>query len=533
MSRPIPAALAMLAAMAVSILLPRASVAQPLSPAAAQWWADVSALADDANQGRMTGSPGYMRAADYVIGRFRKLGLPPAGTDGYLQSVPLVQQIVDQDASGATLTGTSGTQVIAVGSDMLITAGGGPRPGSVNAPLVFIGYGLHLPGQGHDDFAGIDLKGKVAVVLGGGPADISGAIKSNARYERNRGLAQRGAVGVISLTTPKQVEILWQRQKLLARQPGMYLADTALRETRVPFFTATFDPEKSQELFAGSGHSFAELVALADASKPLPHFAMAGRLKARIVARRSQLTSPNLVAKLPGSDPRLAREYVVVSSHLDHLGVGAPIKGDSIYNGAMDDASGVAAVLDIAHRLATGKRPRRSVLFALFTAEEKGLLGSRYFASHPTVPKRTIVADVNFDMPLPLWTLKSVYVPGEAESSLGADLRAAAGPMGIAVVPDPMPDRNVFIRADQYSFVHRGIPALFFKFGFAKGSPEFDIEHAWRANRYHSPSDDLAQPGIHKEDAVKLDALVTAVIERVANADGRPHWLAGSIFGKK
>jgi Zn-dependent M28 family amino/carboxypeptidase len=167
----------------------------------------------------------------------------------------------------------------------------------------------------------------------------------------------------------------------------------------------------------------------------------------------------------------------------------------------------------------------------LFTAEEKGLLGSHYFAVHPTVPKASLVADLNFDMPLPLWPLKSVYLPGEGESSLGADARAIGAQQGIVVVPDPLPDRNVFIRADQYSFVREGVPSLYFKFGFAKGTPEFDIEHDWRANRYHAPSDDLDQPML-KEEAVKLDAFVAAIAKRVADVDDRPRWLAGSIFRK-
>lgn len=197
----------------------------------------------------------------------------------------------------------------------------------------------------------------------------------------------------------------------------------------------------------------------------------------------------------------------------------------------MDDASGVAAVLDIAHRMKTGPRPRRSILFAIFTAEEKGLLGSHYFAANPTVPKSDIVADLNFDMPLPLWPLKMVYLPGETESTLGADARAVGASQGIAVVPDPNPDRNVFIRADQYSFVREGVPSLFMKFGFLKNTPEYQIEHDWRANRYHSPSDDLEQPGIFKEEAVKLDAYTAAIALRVANTDKRPQWLPDSIFG--
>ena len=222
----------------------------------------------------------------------------------------------------------------------------------------------------------------------------------------------------------------------------------------------------------------------------------------------------------------------MVSAHLDHLGIGEPINGDKIYNGAMDDASGVAAVLDIAHRVKNGPRPRRSILFAIFTAEEKGLLGSHYFAANPTVPKSAIVADLNFDMPLPLWPLKMVYLPGETESTLGADARAVAAKQGIAVVPDPNPDRNVFVRADQYSFVHEGVPALFMKFGFLKNTPEYQIEHDWRANRYHSPSDDLEQPGIFKEEAIKLDTYTAAIALRVANAGTRPTWLPDSIFGK-
>jgi hypothetical protein len=501
-------------------------------PAATQWWSDVSRLANDRMEGRMTGSPGYDRAAAYVISRLQAEGLKPAGIKGYLQPVALQQQVVDQDSSQAELLGVDGSVTpLKVGDQILVTAGQGPRPKSVEAPLVFLGYGLHLPAQGHDDFAGQDLKGKIAVVISGGPADLPGALKSNARSERNKELARLGALGIISLTTPKQVEIVWERQKLLARGPGMYLADVKLRETGKPFFAATFDPAQSDVLFRGSGHGFGELAALADDSKPLPLFALPFHLKASVVARYSRLTSPNIAAVLEGGDPTLKSEYVAVSAHLDHLGIGAPINGKRIYDGAMDDASGVATVLDIAHRLRQGPRPRRSILFLFFTAEEKGLLGSAYYARRPTVPKGSIVADLNFDMSLPLWSLKSVYAPGQNESTLGQDAQAVAASENLQMVPDPLPDRNVFIRTDQFSFVRQGIPALVFKFGFAKGTPEFQTEHDWRANRYHSPSDDLDQP-VMKEDAVKLDDFVAALAMRVANADSRPHWLPDSVFRK-
>ena len=505
-----------------------------LSPAAKQWWAEVSFIASDANEGRQTGSAGYMRAADYVISRMKAEGLKPAGDNGFLQQVVFEQQVVDQDASRATLMNADGSQSpLKVGDALLIRPGGEARPLTVDAPLVFIGYGLGLPKQGYDDFAGLDLKGKIAVVISGGPDNISAPIKSDARANRERELAKLGAVGVIALTTPHQVEIVWSRQRLIAHQAGMYLADPKFHAVPDGFFTATADPGQTEAFFKDSGHSFAEMSALADASKPVPRFELKSRFKAIVAATRTRLTSPNLIAKLEGRDPKLKSEYVVVSAHLDHLGIGEPINGKRLYNGAMDDASGVAAVLDIAHRIKNGPAPRRSILFAIFTAEEKGLLGSHYFAANPTVPKADIVADFNFDMPLPLWPLKMVYLPGETESTLGADARTVGLQQGIAVVPDPNPDRNVFIRADQYSFVREGVPALFMKFGFLKNTPEYQIEHDWRANRYHSPSDDLDQPGIFKEDAVKLDAYTAALALRVANADVRPKWLPDSIFRRQ
>ncbi|HEY0265784.1 MAG TPA: M28 family peptidase, partial [Rhizomicrobium sp.] len=345
------------------LILPLPALAQD---AAAQWWADVSALANDGMKGRLTGTEDYLRATDYVIARLNAEGLMPAGTKSYLQPVDFEQQLVDQDASTAALVAADGTSMpVKVGDTMLIAPGGGSRPAQVDAPLVFIGYGLNLPKQGYDDLAGLDLKGKIAVVVSGGPDTISGPIKSDARSARNKALVKAGAIGILSLVTPKQVEIVWSRQKLIAHGPGMYLADKSLRDTPDGFFSATFDPEKSDMLFAGSGHSFAEICALSDASKPVPRFALPLRLKAGIAATRSAVTSPNIVAKLEGADPRLKSDYVVVSAHLDHLGVGEPINGDRIYNGAMDDASGVAAVLDIAHRLKTGPRPKRSILFVL------------------------------------------------------------------------------------------------------------------------------------------------------------------------
>jgi hypothetical protein len=504
---------------------------KPPSGPATQWWADVAALASDDMEGRQTGSPGYLRAANYVVSRFKAEGLKPAGSQSFFQNVSLEQQVVDQEASRLELRAPDGaTTSFRVGQISRVAAGGAPVAETVDAPLVFVGYGLPLSTQGADDFAGIDVRGKVVVVLSGGPADVSGAIKSNARFRRAELLGKLGAVGIISLTTPHQLEIPWARQLLLAGQPGMYLAESSLRDTPDGFVSVAVDPEQSERLFAGSEHHFAELCALADSAKPLPHFELPWHLAGHIVALRSPVSSPNIVAKIDGRDPQLKMQYVVISAHLDHLGIGAPIAGDAIFNGAMDDASGVATVLDIAHRLQRRPKPRRSVLFLIVTAEEKGLLGSYFFARNPTVPQGSIVADLNFDMPLPLWPLRSVFVPGEAESTLGADAREVAATQGLTMAVDALPDRNVFIRTDQFSFVRIGVPALAFKFGFAAATPEFQIEHDWRATRYHAPSDDLQQPGVLPEEAVKLDDYVAVLSEKIANADSRPHWLSESIF---
>lgn len=494
-----------------------------------KWWSDVEAISGDANEGRLAGSTGYGKAADYVVAEFQKLGIVPAGTDGYRQEVALFEQRFDLAASKAKLV-RRGPDVALSVPGQIYFRGSHAMPSEVDAPLVFAGYGLSIPEAGHDDFRHVDVRGKIVVVLSGGPEAISGTLKSDARADRARLLAERGAIGVISLTTPKQVEIPWDRQIGIAEQPSMYLADPMLRTVAMPFMAASFNPAQSELLFEGSGHSFAELVALADASQPLPTFDLTGRLKASIVTESRAFSCANLVGVLPGRDSGLASEYVVLSAHLDGLGIGKPVNGDAIYNGTFDNAVGVASLLDAARQLTrAAARPRRSILFAVVTAEEKGLLGSRYFAKRPTVPIKSIVANINLDMPLPIFPLTSVTPIGYEESSLGTDATEVAAEMGLPVVPDPFPNRNVFIRSDQYSFIKEGIPALFLKYGFAAGTPEAETEKAWRANIYHSPQDDLNQP-VLKAEAIKLNDYLVALTRRIANDGKRPEWTTTSYF---
>jgi Zn-dependent M28 family amino/carboxypeptidase len=310
----------------------------------------------------------------------------------------------------------------------------------------------------------------------------------------------------------------------------MTLADPSLDDTAGQRLAVTFNPAKADRLFEGSGHTFGGMLAIADAGKALPGFPLKGSIRAAVRTERTELESHNVAGVVPGSDPRLQRELVVLTAHLDHVGVGAPVNGDRIYNGAMDNASGIATLLEAASEIAK-KRPKRPVLFLAVTAEEKGLLGSRYFAAHPTLPRHTIVANINMDMFLPLFPMKSLMVLGLDESDLGADVRAVAASMNLAVQGDPEPGRNRFTRSDQYSFIRRGIPALAMKVGYEPGSDEARVAAAWTKERYHAPSDDLAQP-IDLEAAAGFTRVVAALCEQVANRPDPPRWRPDSFFSR-
>jgi Zn-dependent M28 family amino/carboxypeptidase len=337
-------------------------------------------------------------------------------------------------------------------------------------------------------------------------------------------------VGTIALQNPHHMDLPWQRIALSSRQASMSLADSALDEQHGLKFTAAVNPEQAGKWFAGSGHSFDELIALVEAGKPLPRFPINASIHAKMTVERSEVESQNVIGMLPGADPALKDEYVVLSAHLDHLGIGEPINGDRIYNGAMDNASGVASLMDIAQSLhESHARLRRSLLFVAVTGEEKGLLGSKYFAAHPTVKPAGMVADLNMDMFLPLFPLRTVTVYGLNESDLGDQIRAVAKAQGIGIQDDQEPERNIFIRSDQYSFIRRGIPALALKFGYEKGSPEEKIAKTWLKERYHAPSDDLNQP-VDLEAAARFDGLVLAFAEAVADRTARPHWNQTSFF---
>ena len=308
------------------------------------------------------------------------------------------------------------------------------------------------------------------------------------------------------------------------------LADRDLQDAAGEIVAVTLTARGAAAVFEGSGHTVDEINELVTANKPLPRFALPGTLKAQAVLTREPIDSTNIAGVLEGSDPVLKSEYVIMSAHLDHVGVGRPVNGDAIYNGAMDDASGIASVIEIARLLkASGVKTKRSVLFLAVTAEEKGELGSRYFAYRPTVPFTQIVADINLDMFLPLYALKVIEVQGLAESSLGESVRAAAKTLGVDVQTDREPEQNRFIRSDQYSFIRRGVPSLAFKFGYESGSPDETIRRNWVRDIYHKPADDTTQP-VNIEAAAAFDRVIMALLQRVADDPVRPTWNADSFF---
>ena len=496
------------------------------------WWAHIKFLADDNLEGRETGSEGLRKAEAYVVDQLTKAGLQPAGVDGFYQPVKFVsREIIEKDSSVA-LVNNGKAEPLVLGEDTYFNTRVDLAPEEITAPLVFVGYGLKIPETNHDDFAGLDLKGKIVVYLAGSTADTPTALSAHYQTagERWKALQQTGAIGIVGIPNPASMDIPWSRMSLNRAHPSMDLAYPEFNETPGLKLALTFNPAQAEKLFAASGHKFAEIADLGKDRKPLPHFPLGVSLKARAVLKSTTVESANVVAKLPGNDPTLKDEYVVLSAHVDHIGIGEPINGDRIYNGAMDNAAGVAALLEIAASLKThADQTRRSLLFVVVTAEEKGLLGSKYFAAHPTVPAKSMIADINIDMFLPIVPLKVLKVQGIAESDLGDRARDAAQVFGVRVQPDPEPLRNAFIRSDQYNFIRHGIPAVKLDVGFDPGSPEQKIFKDWLTNRYHAPSDDVSQP-VDLGAAALYEEVTRQLLISVANTDARPKWKPDSFF---
>jgi Zn-dependent M28 family amino/carboxypeptidase len=462
----------------------------------------------------------------------QKAGLQPAGSDGYYQPVKLLsRQIIEKDSS-LTLVRGDKAEPLTLGEDAFFGTRVDLAP-EVQAPLVFVGYGLRVPEQNYDDLAGLDVRGKVAVVVNGSPSEIAGPLAAHysSSTERWKAFHKAGAIGIISIPNPASIDIPWSRISANRAHVSMTLADSNFEDTAEEELSVVFNPAHAEQLFAGSGHSFEEIAALAKERKHLPRFPLAVSISATAKLAKHDVRSANVVARLPGSDPALKNEYVVLSAHIDHIGIGESINGDRIYNGAMDNASGSAVLLDVASSLKkSGETFKRSLLFVFVTGEEKGLLGSRYFTAQPTVDPKAMVADINIDMFLPIVPLKLLTVWGLAESDLGDEIRHVAEAQGVRVQTDPEPQRNVFIRSDQYNFIRHGVPALMMGVAPDPSSPEqVRLFRDWLTHRYHAPSDDLEQP-VDLSAAAKYEEVIRGLITDVANGSHRPQWKPDSFF---
>lgn len=527
---------------------PAADAAKPSSPwasnpAALRIETDVRALADDAMQGRETGTPGYDKAADYVAKRFADIGLQPAGdANTFFQRVPLLK--ATRLAEGARFEVHRNGRTIALRfRDQYL-----PRPDfdapqtQVEAPAIFIGQGVHAPGLGHDDFAGVDLHGKIAVLFNGAPTRFGNDQRAfhSALSEKLRVIAERGAVGAVVINTPEnEAHSPWSHDADSWDRPSMRLRDESGKAIGVfPQLRAVVNVSAAAAdfVFADQPRMAAEL--FDDARKDvLKGFALPGTLALAQRTRVEPLDSRNVLARLPGSDVSRSAESMVYSAHLDHLGVGAPVENDRIYNGAIDNALGVAIMLESARQLVAAKpAPKRSMLFAAVVGEEKGLLGAEWLATHPPAGT-SFVANLNLDMPVLMAPSTDVSGIGAEHSSLRDDLAAAAKDIGVVVSPDPFPEETAFIRSDQYAFVRAGIPALYLVGGVTPAdadkarNPKIALRYYLR-NCYHRPCDDAVQP-IQYGDAERLARISARLGRLVGDAAQPPRWNDGDFFGGK
>jgi hypothetical protein len=505
--------------------------------------AHMAFLADDLLEGRGPGKRGHEIAALYVAEQFEGMGLNPAGNGGtYFQRVPMREIHVDGDQCAMVLTGSGFASSLKWGDDFVMFRDhGGPEgEATLDAPLVFAGFGVQTPDGSYDDYAGLDVKGKIVVLLQGAPHLSSSELAAHlsALGEKMRIASDHGAAGVVMVWTPKDETLYpWNQLARDAGTPtrGWIAPDGQPGESypriRILAYVSAADGEK---LFQHTPKPWSQILADADASKA-QGFPLNLSAHLRFVSHHVSMSSPNVVALITGSDPKLSHEYVVYSAHVDHLGIGTPVSGDAIYNGAVDDASGVAALLVIAKAFGSlPQAPARSILFIGTTGEEDGLLGSDYFAHFPTVPIESIVADINMDGASMLYTFKDIVPLGAADSTLDAIVAGAAAQLDLKVSPDPDPDQHYFVRADQYSFVRQGVPSLFISEGRQAKDPNVDgkkLVDAWVATRYHQPSDDMNQP-LSFDAPVEFMQVDFLVGYGIAQAKQRPQWKPGDFFGE-
>jgi Zn-dependent M28 family amino/carboxypeptidase len=489
-------------------------------------------LSSDLLEGRGTGTRGHMIAAQYVAAEYEKLGLEPGANGSYFQSVPFVKTTATDDSYIRIRGNSEAGTALKIGVDFATVGDPVQDQVDVDAPVVYAGYGITAAPQKYDDYATLDARGKVVAMFSGAPASFPSDLRAHfaSSLTKMENAAAHGAVAVIFLRAARdEARAAWPRVVRQYQLGTMNWTDAqGVARGLAPITSSiTLNAKSAEALF---DRSYATL-ALAANTAAEKGFATGRSMKIHLASRHEHLTSPNVAGILRGTD--LPNEYVVYSAHLDHLGISAPVDGDSINNGALDNASGIGAMLEVARLFAGAKRPRRSILFLATTGEEKGLKGADYFANNPTVPATSIVADINIDEIFMFAPTRDVVSIGGEHSTLGDAVAHAAAKMGLEISPDPQPEEVVFVRSDQYPFVKRGIPAVYVGSGYKPVDPKVDLVKAiekWEETIYHSPKDDMTQPLDFSVGAMiaKFDYLVG---DEVANAAARPEWRKGDFFG--
>jgi hypothetical protein len=496
----------------------------------------VTFLADDLMEGREAGTRGHELAARYVATQFAGLGLQPGNGDSWYQQVTLGESTPTGPASL-----TVGSQTFTAGETIVFLPDYLAQPLDTQAGVVFVGYGIDAPAHGHNDYRGLDVRGKVVVMLAGLPQGLPSDVAAHLGNDRARIAAQRGAIGAI-IIRPAEVaaRVPMARMQTFVSRPNLTWLNAEGRSgapTDQLRFTAVGDQALADALFAGSRRTWAQITADVAAGRRPAGFALRPTVRAQRATQNRTFTSPNVVGIIPGTDPALANEYVLISAHLDGVGI-VPEGGDNqpnqagagedrIRNGAMDNSTGIATLIEVARQfMRPGNRPRRPIILAAVTAEEKGLLGASYMAFNPVVQGR-VVANVNLDMPILTYDFQDVVAFGAEHSTLGQAVQSAASAMGVGVSPDPLPQESLFVRSDHYSYVQTGIPAVFLMTGFAgEGSERFQ---AFLRGPYHSVRDDLSLP-FNWQAGARFAELNYRIAREIANAPETPRWYQGSFF---
>jgi Zn-dependent M28 family amino/carboxypeptidase len=504
--------------------------------------ADVAFFADDLLGGRDTGSVGHEIAARFVAQRFASLGMVPLGdAGGWLQTITLQKTARAETASFVAITGADGkTAQFAHGKDAIVAISARGAVTDLSAPVVFVGYGLENPLLGLDDYAGLDVKGKIVVTLAGFPVGMPSEEAAHAGATKAEAAQRHGAVGIITIGTNASLKVRpWERSLQYAGTPRVnWVGEDGLAHENAPGIVASaaINDNAAAALFAGAPRGLAAIRAEADVKgAKLRGFALKAAVRITGGSLSSRITSPNVVGMIPGSDPALKDQYVVLSGHIDHLGTDAPKPGepadkDRIYNGALDNAAGTATLLEVARVMAQDSlRPRRSVIFLVSTGEEKGLIGADYFAQHSGPAKGKVVGNVDLDMPLLLYPFTDVIAFGADHSSLGRMVGDAVRAMGVATIPDPMPTENIFVRSDHYMFVKQGVPAVFLATGYGNGGAEKWAD--FLKNTYHKPNDDMTQ-AINWRAGARFAEANWRITSAMANSDVPPLWYKDDFFGR-